>query len=69
MSYLIEPEYYIKEKYFKSKYKKVLNLFNLDELMAYAYPMDESDIPFNILKLDTLAIYTHLYFNTYRKDL
>ena len=69
LSYLIDVEYYIKESYFKSKYRKALHTLNLDDLMAYAYPLDDNDIPFNVVKIDTLAVYTHLYHNTYRKDL
>lgn len=65
---LIEPEYYLREDYFTGKYKEMLEFFKLDDMMSYTYPLEENDLPFNVLQTDTLAVYSHLYYNTYRKD-
>ena len=64
------PDIYIREEYFNDKYRNMLEFFQLNDIMAYAYPMEESDsLPFNLICDDTLSIYTHLYHNTYRKDI
>ena len=65
---LIESEIYIREDYFSDKYKKVLEFLKLDDIMSYSYPLEDTDLPFDIMKKDTLALYSHLYYNTYRKD-
>jgi hypothetical protein len=59
---------YIREDYFIDRYKKALHFFKFDEILAYTYPLDDNDIPFLTITEDSLAIYTHLYYNTYRKD-
>jgi hypothetical protein len=64
----INSEIYIREKYFSEVYRKALHFFKLDDIMSYTYPLDDNDIPFNVATEDNLAIYTHLYHNTYRKD-
>lgn len=66
---LIEHDIYIREKYFSDEYRKILNFFAFDDIMSYSYPMDECDIPFKVITDDNLAIYSHLYHNTYRKEL
>jgi len=60
---------YIKECYFSDVYKKILEFFRFDDVVSYACPLEENSIPFNIVTEDTLAIYTHFYHNTYRKDI
>ena len=65
---LVLSNYYIREDYFVNKYKNVLSFFKLDEMMNYAYPLEDNGLPFNMIQNDALAIYSHLYYNTYRKD-
>lgn len=59
---------YIREKYFSGRYKKALRFLKFDIVMASAYPLDDDNIQFAVITDDTLAIYSHLYYNTYRKD-
>ena len=67
---ILNPDIYIHSSYFKEEYHKLLEFFHFDELLSYVYPLDEfDDIPFSVIEDDTLAIYSHLYFNTYRKDM
>ena len=67
---MISNDVYIREDYFKEQYRKVLSFLHLDDILSYAYPLEESDeLPFNILTQDNLAVYSHLYHNTYRKDI
>lgn len=60
---------YLRAEYFSEKYKNVLEFFNFDEIMSYAYPLDDNDFPFKMFTDDMLAVYTHFYHNTYRKDI
>jgi hypothetical protein len=66
---MLSSDIYIREAYFKDVYRKALHFFKLDEILAYTYPLDDGDIPFLVIAEDTLAIYTHLYYNTYRKEI
>lgn len=66
---VISSDIYIKEKYFSDIYRKALHFFKFDDIISYTYPLDENDIPFNTATEDNLAIYSHLYYNTYRKEL
>lgn len=61
---------YLREMYFSEIYQNILNFFNFDDIMTSVYPLDESDsLPFDIFNSDNLAVYSHLYHNTYRKDI
>lgn len=66
---LVSSNIYLREAYFSNIYSEALNFFKLDNVMDYIYPLEENDIPFNMLDEDKLAIYSHLYHNTYRKDI
>jgi hypothetical protein len=65
---VISSNIYIREKYFIKPYRKALHFFKFDDVLACTYPLDDDDIPFIDVSDDNLAIYTHLYYNTYRKD-
>ena len=60
---------YLRSSYFSEVYRKALCLFKFDELMSYACPLEDYGIPFNAMTEDKLSIYSHLYHNTYRKEL
>jgi hypothetical protein len=67
---VISSNIYIREEYFKTQYQKVLSFFQLNNILSSTYPLDDSDCPpFNLFHNDNLAIYSHLYHNTYRKDI
>ena len=67
---LIESDIYIREEYFSNIYRNALEFFRFDCLLAYTYPLEEDGgLPFNMVTDDNLAIYSHLYYNTYRKDI
>lgn len=67
---LIKPDIYLREMYFSEVYQNVLRKFKFDDIMEYLFPLeDDGGLPFNPVCEDTLAIYTHLYYNTYRKDI
>ena len=67
---LIESEIYIREEYFSDVYRCALDFFRFDGLLSYTYPLeDDGGLPFNMVTDDNLAIYSHLYYNTYRKDI
>lgn len=66
---VLTSDIYIREKYFSDIYRDALHFFKLDTIMAYTYPLEDNDIPFVAAEEDKLSIYTHLYHNTYRKEL
>lgn len=67
---VISKDVYVRSNYFINKYRNMLEFFKLDDILLTAYPLDESDCPpFNLFMSDNLAIYSHLYQNTYRKDI
>ena len=65
----MNSEIYLQEKLFSDRYRDILSFFHLDDMMDYLFPLDDSNIPFCLLTNDTLAVYSHLYYNTYRKDI
>lgn len=66
---VLHTDIYLKEDLFNDRYRTMLSFFHFDDIMSYVYPMDEGNIPFSTLTDDTLAVYSHLYYNTYRKDM
>ena len=67
---LVVSDLYLREIYFDEPYRKMLAIFNFDESMGLAYPLEETDAPpFSMYDYDALSIYSHLYQNTYRKDI
>ena len=67
---VILTDVYVNSLYFINKYRQVLDFFKLNDTLSTVYPLEETDsVPFILFTNDTLAIYSHLYQNTYRKDI
>ena len=67
---VIDTHILLKEEYFIEEYRRALQTLKFNNIISSTFSMDDADIPpFNIITDDSLAIYSHLYYNTYRKDI
>ena len=66
---LTKPNIYLQEGCFEDEYRHSLEFLKLDDTMLSVFPIDDNGIPFIPFDDDVLSVYSHLYHNTYRKDL
>lgn len=66
---LTKPSIYLQDIYFDDEYRQALEFLKLDDTMLSTFPIDDGGIPFSPFDEDVLSIYSHLYHNTYRKDI